>query len=721
MGHLGFAFRFHRAAGARFLYDTVGVLGLLVLALTLRAEETRPAATEKGQHEEQLQAVGDVTGQGDETAKPAEASTEAVKPKGPAASAERQPKALRIPVNLVPVQDAAEVPASKPAAPRSTPPIRLVPEPLSLHAERAEPASQDVEGIRPASFKEISPGKSTRDDVIKQLGDPLETTASDEKQELVFKLGPFPSVRITMRDGLVSSIVVHLAAPTARGNVVKDLHLVEFEPAVIRDEANRGLGEVYPERGLILAYQGTGEVEGSDEENVAPAERKIGHVVLERISVEPFLLRVEQTPEQQINKRLKDLRTVQQLAPDVAEAYARAARLDRRCGRLTAASQAANKALAIDPENTGYRILNADIDRLLGHRQESLQVIRDILSDDSISLLEEAESQLILGRLLATGSRHDYEQGMRETVTAIKRAAKETGVSSPGRRRRARELLIRAQLSLAEILSYGHWKQKHEVVPKWLASAEQVTNEYLEKDDAPRDVLLDLYNTSLHCLLVLDGQGAPTDIAEAAIRLGRDLIAESEDIDYQSLVEWKLGTAIWRAAQVEQQQGNTDQALRFADNAEALMSTALKARQDSPNARHQLAQLRFLLGSIHAIHKRDHDLAMYWYDKAKTHLTTPYPDSLLDNRGPVGDQLVSIGISLWETDRRNQAVSVTREGITLISNAVEAGTFKPVSLAVPYSNLEAMYRELGKDAEAEKMAQKASKYQPSSPSEEILR
>ena len=272
--------------------------------------------------------------------------------------------------------------------------------------------------------------------------------------------------------------------------------------------------------------------------------------------------------------------------------------------------------------------------------------------------------------------------------------------------------MIRAELSLAEILAYGPWKQKHQVVPQWLASAEKAANEHIEKDDASQAILLSVYSASLHCLLALEGQGSPTKIADTAIHLGRDLIAESEDEQFQAVVEWQLGTGLWYAAQVEHAQGHPEEALQLANNAEALMAAAGKLRSGSPETTHHLAQLHFLMGSIHAVHKRDYASATRWYDKTLPQLAELYPDSLHDDSGLVGEQLVSIGISLWESGRRNKAVSVTEQGTALIIQAVEDGTFKERALAIPYHNLAQMHRELGNEEQAELMAKKASQYEP---------
>ncbi len=612
-----------------------------------------------------------------------------------------EPKALPSPVKLIPVEEAPILPPQSDVAPASAPPVRLAPEPSPLGSSKSKQITQTVQGIRPASFKDLIPGESTRQDVLDKLGEPQQTTSSDADEKLEFALGPFPKVQITLVDQVVTSIVIHLATPTARDEVVKELKLEEFEPVVIRDKSARQLGEVYPERALMFGYTQT-TPEGE--------EPQVEQVVLERISVEPFLLRAEQMPDEQITKRLTDLRIVQRLLPDDGEAFALAARLDERCGRVQAALQAAQKSVELDSSQAQYRITLADLQRQAGQQQAAADTLLSTLRDTKLTELEQAEARFLYGRVLAATPNFDYKQALQETVTSIKLAAAPTKQGNKETRMRARQLLIRAELSLAEIISYGPWKQKHEVVPQWLASAEKTANEYIEQGGS-RAVLLSVYRTSLHCLLILEGQGSPEKIADAAIQLGRELIAESEDEAFQALVEWRLGTGLWYAALILQGQGHSDQSLQLANNSEALLSAAKSVRDDAPETTHHLAQLHFLMGSIHAIQKRDHATATTWYDKAMPQLADSYPDSLIDERGMLGERLVSVGISLWETGRKNQAVSVTEEGTAMILNAVEDGTYKRVALAIPYQNLAEMYRGLGKNKEADLMAKKAAQYE----------
>jgi len=166
------------------------------------------------------------------------------------------------------------------------------------------------------------------------------------------------------------------------------------------------------------------------------------------------------------------------------------------------------------------------------------------------------------------------------------------------------------------------------------------------------------------------------------------------------------------AAQVAYRQEHADAALEFANNAEILLASAGKSRSESPASAHHLAQLRFLIGSIYAINRQDDASAIRWFDQALPHLQPTYPDSLLDERGLIGEQLVSIGISLWDTGRRNTAVSVTEEGASLIAQAVTDGSAKRATLSVPYQNLAEMHRQLGNRDEADRLALKAAEVDP---------
>jgi tetratricopeptide (TPR) repeat protein len=400
------------------------------------------------------------------------------------------------------------------------------------------------------------------------------------------------------------------------------------------------------------------------------------------------------------------------LEPETPAPFALAAHLDLVCGRPLSALEAAQNAIALDGDKVEYQLLRIGARHRLGQSREALESVRAILNRTDLSPLDQARARFLCGRLLATTAPRDYKRAMEETVSAIKLAAGQIERTEGETRGQLRQVLIDSELSLAEILAYGPWKQKHQVVPQWLATAEKTTNDFIDKDGGPRRTLLSVYTTSLHCLLVLDGQGTPDRIADAAMQLGRDLIAETEDDDYHAAIEWQLGTGLWYAAQVANRQGHAPAALQYANNADALLVSGGKTRTESPETNHHLGQLQFLTGSIYAIHHKDQTTAVHWYDKALPHLPTTDPDGLQDERGMVGERLVSVGISLWETGRRNTAVSVTQQGASLIAQAVQDGGIQKSALAVPYQNLAAMHRELGNTDEADRLAAEAVKADP---------
>lgn len=623
----------------------------------------------------------------------------------PSESSAEEPQALLAPVELLPVTPQRAAPATAPAMERTGPAVKLAPELNTLMGSRKEGDAVAAADIKPANFKDVTPGETTRDEVIEKLGEPAHSATEDGAEVLTYALGPFPKVRITLHKQIVDSVVIHLASPSARAEVAQELGLADLHAVLVSDDQRRPLGEVYPERGLMFAY-----ADGATDAEAASVE----HVILERVSFEPFLLRAQQAPADHYAERLADLATAQRMAPDNPAAFGMAARLELECGRPKVALAAAEKAVQLDADSAEYQLTLADARRQLGQSREALEATRNVLQQSDLSPQDQARARYLLGRLLATTAPRNYRQAMDETVAAIKVAAGQLNGADIEDRIQMRRILIDAELSLAEILAYGPWKQKHEVIPQWLVTAEKAANEYVTKDGGPRSVLLSVYRTSLHCLLVLDGQGAPDNIADAAIQLGQDLVAQVDDDDQRAAIEWQLGTGLWYAAQVALRQGHASAALEYANNADALLTSGGKQRSESPETAHHLAQLHFLTGSIYAIDRNDDATAVKWFDRALPKLQTPYPGSLQDERGVVGEQLVSVGISLWHTGRRNTAVSVTEEGTNLLAQAVQEGGVKKSTLAIPYQNLAEMHRQLGNTDKADRLASKAVEADPES-------
>ena len=101
-----------------------------------------------------------------------------------------------------------------------------------------------------------------------------------------------------------------------------------------------------------------------------------------------------------------------------------------------------------------------------------------------------------------------------------------------------------------------------------------------------------------------------------------------------------------------------------------------------------------------AVLEDDHKLACQWYDRATDLLLSP--DLVTTDALPqqLGDALISMGVSYWQTDRYDRAIELTEVGAEKLELAVESGLLHQESLLVPYKNLSAMYEAHGKEKSA---------------------
>ena len=83
-----------------------------------------------------------------------------------------EPRALQTPVTLLPVTPGATEEFLQPAMSPAGPVVRLAPELLAHQPPRDRTASQAMEGVRAASFQGVTPGETTREQLVGKLGSP---------------------------------------------------------------------------------------------------------------------------------------------------------------------------------------------------------------------------------------------------------------------------------------------------------------------------------------------------------------------------------------------------------------------------------------------------------------------------------------------------------------------------------------------------------------------
>lgn len=128
-----------------------------------------------------------------------------------------------------------------------------------------------------------------------------------------------------------------------------------------------------------------------------------------------------------------------------------------------------------------------------------------------------------------------------------------------------------------------------------------------------------------------------------------------------------------------------------------------------PGGNYLLGRLYFYLGAADAISKQDHDKAVRWYERSLEYLEQDLPVESAHELGSHGERFVSMGVSYWQVDAKQEAIRLTEHGLALMETAQQEGILEERALAVPYGNLAAMYKALGRIGDATRNATKAAR------------
>jgi tetratricopeptide (TPR) repeat protein len=254
----------------------------------------------------------------------------------------------------------------------------------------------------------------------------------------------------------------------------------------------------------------------------------------------------------------------------------------------------------------------------------------------------------------------------------------------------------------------GNFQRQREVVPKWLLRATELADEFISRDHGDALLRLHIYRTTLAAYAELKGNFDASLASEEALEDARQLIAQASDPLYKQQIERVLGETLLHSAKIERTRGRFETAMRYANNAIALVEKANDHDQLTDHDRYLKGQLYVLVGSLYAVHKQDHQEAVTWYEKASP-LLGGQAISPLVNAREHGEIQVSMGLSHWETGEHQKAVSLTQQGAELMKQAVQQGTLQMEALAVPYGNLATMHSKLGNQEHSRKFAELAAK------------
>src|SRR4051794_28110420 len=160
-------------------------------------------------------------------------------------------------------------------------------------ARRAAAARADAVTFEAVKFQGIAVGKSTKHELITAWSAPADSSATPEGEVLLYRKSPFQAVEVLVsKNGLVSTIKITLAAPIEYKKLSEQLSLDKIDPVTITDDADKGVGLAFPERGVMFMYTTAQSMAPTDDKSEA-APITVSHVVIQQLDSHAFALRAE--------------------------------------------------------------------------------------------------------------------------------------------------------------------------------------------------------------------------------------------------------------------------------------------------------------------------------------------------------------------------------------------------------------------------------------------
>lgn len=591
-------------------------------------------------------------------------------PPSPAAPAELQP-----PVTT----DIATTDAAAAA------PVKAEP---SLVAPVAEPPDHTPTlAIDPASFRGVFPGKTTRDEVEASWGKGEPFARDDGTTGLFWNVEPFERVEVILDGEAVGSILIKLAEPTSVRELATQLEIADIRTVSVLDEQGISIGEVYPERGVIFSLK--------------PGTQSAQALILEPLDPESFVLRAERELEVNTAFATADL----QYAIEIDPRHLRGLRLllALRCeqGKWAEALALARRAEAIDPDDIWTRLKHASVLTALEQTAAAREKVEAVRQQPNTSPLVVAQAERMLGRIQLGSAEPDYQKAVEHFSNAIKTSSPLLNARTESAQKAARDVLLDAHLGTALAIAKGTWQQKARVIPKWIVRSETVIDEATIDEDVERHALeLQLCRGALAVAAGSAESFDPLPWVKRLLKVRAELDSTTTDPWRRRQIDWEIGEGLSDALVATQKRGDAADMLENATLTAAYLERGAELRQLTATERKNLGDLLFRIGILYSLQKGDHATAVTWFDKALP-LWESNPAFARDGElGQLGESLVSMAITYWQVDRRDDAVAINRKGIDLMVEAVRQQMLNEQSLAVAYGNLATMYAEQGDEEKA---------------------
>ena len=549
--------------------------------------------------------------------------------------------------------------------------------------------------VDPASFRGALPGKTTRQEVETGWGPGEAFTRGDGTAGLAWKIEPFERVETTLEGDVVSSISIKLAEPVPLGDLARQLEIADLRTVAVKDEQGIRIGEVYPERGVIIS--------------VEPGTANATAILIEPLDADSFVLRAEGEIDKCSAYAVADLQYAIQIDPQHVRAQRLLLAMTSDQGKWRQALRLAESAGRLDPDDVWTKLKHAGVLLALDRPEEARVVLDRATALASSSPLVLAQTARLSGRIQLALKTPDYQKAVDQFGEAIRRASPLLTKQSPALQAAAREVLLDAHVGTALAIAKGTWQQKSRVIPKWISRADAVVKEFTG-DELERQVLdLQLCRGALAVSAGSNEAIEPLPWVKRLLEL-RDRMGDSiGDPWRRRQLDWDVGQALAEALTAAQKRGDATDMLDNATLTAAYLERGAEHRELTAAERKSLGELMFRIGIMHSLQRGDHPTAVTWFDRA---IPLWDDNDRFDREGELGrlgESYVSMAISYWQVGRREDAVTLSRRGVDLMVAAVDKSQLEERALAVAYGNLATMYAEQGDDQQSKNYAEMASR------------
>ncbi len=593
----------------------------------------------------------------------------------------------------VPKQTEAEPAPAAQQAPRPAPAERPAGDATVNAPVAATPDDMPTLAVDPASFRGALPGKTTRAEIEATWGAGEALDRDDGTVGLAWKVEPFERVEVAFDGDVVGSIRIKLGEPVAVDDLAKQLEIAELRTVSILDEQGVSIGEVDPERGVILS--------------VKPGTRVANAILIEPLDPESFVLRAEGDIDTCSAYAVADLEYAIKLDPRHVRAHRLLLGMATEQGKWNRALELAETAVNLDPADAWTQLKRAAVLLALDRQDEARTVLEGVKGRANVPPLVAAQTERLLGKVALSGVKPNHQAAVVHFAEAIRTAAPLLVKRSPAVQSAAREVMLDAHLGTAVAIAKGTWQQKSRVIPKWIARAETLVKEF-KGGEAERQVLeLQLCRGTLAAAAGSIESIEPLPWVKRLLE-SRDRMGSSvADPWKRRQLDWEVGQGLADALTAAQARGDTTDALDNATLTAAYLERGGQQRQLTATERKQVGELMFRIGIMHSLQRGDHATAVTWFDR-----TVPLweANDVFERDGETGRQgecYVSMAISYWQVDRREDAMALSQRGVELMVGAVDRQLLEERSLAVAYGNLSTMYAEEGDDERSRSYAEMA--------------